>query len=71
MKEKDYKILIEETLQRVVNVKANSLDEAIRIVEAKYQEEEIVLDYTDYVDVKINEYNQFKLKPKNNSYGER
>ena len=42
---KEYEIEIEEILQRVVKVRANSLDEAIAIVRNKYLNQEYVLDY--------------------------
>ena len=41
---KIYKIEIEEILQKVVEVKANSLDEAFDIVQNKYANQEYILD---------------------------
>lgn len=62
MEEKTYEIEIEEILQRVVEIKANSLEEAIEKVKDKYNNEDIVLDYSDYFETKFNEYN--KMKPR-------
>ena len=53
---KTYQIEIEELLQRVVKVKANSLDEAIEKVHEKYRNEEYVLDYNDFKGVEFREY---------------
>ena len=44
---KIYEIEIEEVLQKVVKVKADSLDEAIDKVEEEYRNEKYVLDYND------------------------
>ena len=44
---KFYNIEIEEVLQKVVKVKADSLSEAIEKVEERYRDEEYVLDYND------------------------
>ncbi|MCW6681884.1 DpnD/PcfM family protein [Aerococcaceae bacterium NML160702] len=49
-----YKVEITETLSRVVEVNANSNDEAVDIVRQLYGESEIVLDESDYVDTKFN-----------------
>ena len=46
---KEYEIEIEETLQKVVKIKANSLNEAINIAKEKYSNEEYILDYQDYL----------------------
>ena len=53
---KIYEIEIEEILQRVVKVKANSLDEAIDKVENRYKNEKYVLDDNDFKDVQFREY---------------
>ena len=52
---KIYKIEIEEILQKVVEVKANSLDEAFDIVQNKYANQEYILDYEDYKGVEFRE----------------
>lgn len=51
-----YQIEIEETLQRVVTTKANSLEEAIDKVEQRYKDEKYVLDYNDFKGVEFREY---------------
>ena len=42
------KIEITETLQRIVEVEANDLVEALSIVMNKYKNEDIILDNKDY-----------------------
>ena len=59
---KIYKIEIEEILQKVVEVKANSLDEAFDIVQNKYANQEYILDYEDYKGVEFREYKDEILK---------
>lgn len=51
-----FKIEIQETLQRVVEVEADSLEEALDQVDSMYQNEEIVLGEHDFKDYKIIEY---------------
>ncbi len=54
-----YNIEISERLSRVLHIDASSLEEAIEIVEQKYNSEEIVLDWTDFHDsVAIGEFDQ-------------
>lgn len=51
-------IEISEKLSRVIHIDASSLEEAIEIVEQKYQSGEIVLDWADFHDsVVIRESN--------------
>jgi hypothetical protein len=50
---KQYEVEITETLQRVVKVKARTLDEAITQVKESYKHEEIILDSSDFVGVDI------------------
>lgn len=50
---KTFKIEITETLQRVVEVKANTEEDAYQTVREKYRNEEIVLDDSDFVDTEI------------------
>lgn len=47
------KVEIEETLRRVVEIEADSEEEALMIANEQYQEELIVLDSNDYVDTDI------------------
>lgn len=55
--EKEYQIEVEETLQRVINIRANLVEDAIKIAEKRYKNEEIVLDYNDLKDTKFKNYN--------------
>lgn len=48
-----YKIEIQELLSRVIEIEAPSSEEAIDKVREMYRAEEIVLDWSDYVDTKI------------------
>lgn len=51
-----FKIEIQEFLSRIVEVKANTVDEAISIVQEMYINEEIVLDSEDYVTTEISAF---------------
>ncbi|HNR48652.1 MAG TPA: DpnD/PcfM family protein [Bacteroidia bacterium] len=44
---KTFKIEVQELLSRTINIKANSVEEAISIVNKMYKNEEIVLDWSD------------------------
>jgi hypothetical protein len=48
-----FKIEIRETLSRIIEVKANSEDEAFSKIKDLYQNEEIVLNSDDYVDTEF------------------
>lgn len=48
-----YKIKVQETLERIVEVEASSIDEARDKVEKMYNNEEIVLDYSDFVGMEM------------------
>ena len=61
---KVYEIEIEEILQKIVKVEANSLEEAIDIVQNKYSNQEIILDYEDYKGVEFKEYKDNVLDKK-------
>ena len=61
---KDYEIEIEETLQKIVKINANSLEEAIDIAREKYSNEEFVLDYQNYKNTDFREYRNEVLKEK-------
>lgn len=45
---KEFNIEVIETLSRVVTVKAESLDEALKEVFDQYDKQEIVLEYKDF-----------------------
>ncbi|GIV27270.1 MAG: hypothetical protein KatS3mg027_1084 [Bacteroidia bacterium] len=53
---KTFKIEIKEVLSRIIEIKANSLDEAITKTREMYRNEEIILDSSDYVSTDIEEY---------------
>lgn len=61
---KEYEIEIEEILQRIVKVRANSLDEAIAIVRNKYLNQEYILDYQDYKGTEFREYKDITIDKK-------
>jgi hypothetical protein len=44
-----FKIEVKETLSRVIEIEANSADEAFSKLQDLYKKEEIVLDSDDYV----------------------
>jgi hypothetical protein len=48
-----YKIEITETLQKTIEVDADNLSDAISKVKELYYKEDIVLDYSDYIDTDI------------------
>lgn len=68
---KVYQIEIEETLQKVVKIKADSLDEAIDIVQNRYSNQQYVLDYEDYKGVEFSEYKDEVIKEKKHKERER
>lgn len=52
----NYKIEIQETLSRVIEIEADSVEDAIDRVRVMYRAEEIVLDSDDYVSTEIEEF---------------
>lgn len=54
--QKKYQVEIAETLQRIIEVKADSPEDAIQKIRKKYMDSEIVLDYSDYIDVDFSLY---------------
>ena len=69
--EKTFKIEIEEKLQKVVEIKANSLDEAFAIAQNKYSNQEYILDYEDYKGTEFREYKDEDIKQKHKNHKER
>lgn len=61
---KIYNIEIEEILQKVVKIKANSLEEALQIADERYSNEEYILDYQDYKGTEIREFKDEVIKDK-------
>ena len=51
---KTFEIEITETMQRIIEVEATSVEQAISIVRQKYNNEEIVLNSCDYVSTQIH-----------------
>ena len=68
---KIYQIEIEETLQKVVKIKADSLDKAIDIAQNRYSNQEYILDYEDYKGVEFRQYKDEIIKQKNKKERER
>lgn len=48
-----FKIEVKETLSRVIEIEANSADEAFSKIQDLYEKEEIVLDADDYVETEF------------------
>lgn len=69
--QKTYKIEIEETLQKVVEIQANSLDEAIDIAQERYRNEEYILNEDDFKGAEFSEYKDEVIKQKNKKERER
>lgn len=59
---KIYNVEIIENLSRVVEVEADNYDTAKDIVQKKYDNEEIVLDWNDCNDVEYKQYPASKIK---------
>ena len=55
-----YKFNIEEILNKEVIVEAEDFEEAMKIINKLYRDEEIVLDYDDFVGYTINYINERK-----------
>lgn len=64
---KTYQIEVEEILQNVYEIEADSLEEAIDKAEEMYKNEEIILDYESLKETNYREYEDIvqKEKPKN------
>ena len=46
-----YKVEITETLQKTVEVEADSKEDALHKAMKMYKKEEVILDYNDFVDL--------------------
>ena len=53
---KTFKIEIEETLQRIIEVQAVDKHKALEKIHEMYNEGALVLDYSDFKSVEIKEY---------------
>ena len=49
-----YKVEITETLQKIIEIDAKDAETALCFAKQLYRSEEIVLDYSDYVDTEID-----------------
>ena len=49
-----YRVIVRETLQRVLEIEAPSAEMAVETVKGLYQQEMVVLDYADFVDLEIS-----------------
>ena len=54
---KTYKIEVKETLSRIIEIDANSIDEALEDVQKIYKKEEIILDSDDFYEVEFIHHN--------------
>ena len=61
---KVYQIEVEEILQNVYEIEANSLEEALDIAEEKYRNQEIELDYNCLKETNYREFEDATLKEK-------
>lgn len=59
---KTYKIEIEEILQDVYSIEANSLEEAINIAQERYSNEEYILESETLKETNFREYKEEKNK---------
>ena len=55
-----YRFNIEEILNKEVTVEAEDFEQAMKIINKLYRDEEIVLDYYDFVGYTINYINEEK-----------
>lgn len=62
MERKIFKIEIEEILQKVYDIEATSVEEAINIAEEKYHNEEYVLDYNSLQETNFREFKDNLVK---------
>lgn len=49
-----YSVIVRETLQRVLEIEAPSVEMALETVKGLYQKEVVVLDYADFVETEFN-----------------
>lgn len=55
-----YKIKIEESLSRVIEIEAENINDAIGKVDQMYSNEDIILDYNDLDYTDITEYKGYE-----------
>lgn len=61
-----FKIEVQESLARVIEVEGSSLQDAISKVSKQYKETEIVLDYNDFVEVNFIDINSQNINDERN-----
>lgn len=71
IKEKEYQIEIKETLSRLVTIKAGNKEEALKKVEERYYNGEIILNAEDFKDYEVKPYNPLKASKKDRQYDDR
>ena len=49
-----YQVEITETLQKILSVDADNEESAIKVVSDMYNNEDVILDYTNHMDTEIN-----------------
>ena len=52
----EFELEVEEILQKVVKVKANSFEEAMQIVQKQYDDCEIILDEHDIKEITVRKH---------------
>ncbi len=57
---KKYIVEITETLQRQIIVEARNEEEAVKLIEDAYNNEEIILDENNFADVDITAYEGYR-----------
>lgn len=68
---KVYQIEIEETLQKVVKIKADSVEDAISIARERYRNEEYILNEDNFMGAEFSEYKDEVIKEKKHKERER
>lgn len=48
-----YKVVVKETLQRIIEIEAESFEEAKTLVKEQYHNEDVVLDSEDFIIVEF------------------
>lgn len=60
-----FKVEITETLQKQIEIEAETSVEAIRLAKQKYRNSEIVLSADDYIDTEIRAIPSYRSKNRN------
>ncbi len=54
----NFKIEVREILARVIEIEADSIEDAVSAVVQQYGEGEIILNYDDFLAVEFNEFSE-------------